>query len=42
MLRVLIADDEKKVGELVNALVNWEEMGLSLLVLFKMDSWHMK
>lgn len=31
MLRVLIADDEKKIGLLVKNLVQWEELGLEFL-----------
>lgn len=31
MLRVLIADDEKKVGLLIKNLIEWERLGLDFL-----------
>ena len=30
MLKVLIADDEEKIGQLIIKLINWEEMGLKI------------
>ena len=31
MLKVLIADDEPRVGQLVKHLIHWEELGLSFV-----------
>ena len=30
MLKVLIADDEEKICQLIIKLINWEEMGLKI------------
>lgn len=31
MLKVLIADDEPRVGQLVKHLIHWDELGLSFV-----------
>ena len=36
MLKVLIADDEEKICQLIIKLINWEEMGLKIAQLLLM------
>lgn len=36
MLKVLIADDEEKICQLIIKLINWEEMGLKMRQLLLM------